>query len=202
MISPTQNTPKRGIINSLFHFLFGNSNSAEEIKAIKNNMAIKEQNQDILNSQIQETFNFINLTYTETDSSRLLLISLQKDILQINSTVHHLSKELKSLFHDRNFFVIKFQFRSCLATLCNGINSVKIDILSILDQVSIISSQKLKPVLLYPLDLKSLLTKLETQLVSHPRLALPQWNCANIWYMYKFMKLWSFMMSDTLYVIL
>ena len=82
-----------------------------------------------------------------------------------------------------------FQLRSHLATLCNGINLVKIDILSIMDQVSIISSQKLKLELLNHLDLKSLLTKLETLLVSHSRLALPQWNVENIWYMYKFMKL-------------
>ena len=98
--------------------------------------------------------------------------------------------------------LIMFQLRSHLATLSNGINSVRIDILSILNQVSVISSQKLKPALLNTLDLKSLLTRLEDQLMSHARLALPQWNGENIWYMYKFMKLQSFMMSDTLYVIL
>ena len=82
-----------------------------------------------------------------------------------------------------------FQLRSHLATLCNGINSVKIDIISILNQVLVISSQKCKPALLNPLDLKSLLTKLETQLVPHPRLALPQWDSESIQYMYKLMKL-------------
>ena len=34
---------KRGIIYSLFNFLFGNSNSAKETNAIKNNMAILEE---------------------------------------------------------------------------------------------------------------------------------------------------------------
>ena len=176
-------------------------NRAKEIEAVRNNMAILKETQDILSSQIQKTFNFINWTCAETDTNRLLLTSLQKDTLQINSHIHCLSKELTTLFHVRNFFVIIFQLRSCLATLCNGINSVKIDILSILDQVSVISSQKLKLVLLNPFDLKSLLTKLETQLVLYPWLALLQWNSENIWYMYKFMKLWFSMMSDTLYVI-
>ena len=69
-----------------------------------------------------------------------------------------------------------FLWISYLATLCNGINSVKVDILSILNQVLVISSQKLKPALLNPSDLKSLLTKLTTQLVSHSRLSLPQWE--------------------------
>ena len=92
----------------------------------------------------------------ETYTYRPLLKSLQKDIFQINSTDHCLSKELKLCFHDRHFFVIMFQLRSHLATLCNGINSVKIDVLSILDQVSVFSSQKLKLALLVPLDLKSL----------------------------------------------
>ena len=114
----------RGIIHSLFNFLFGDPNSAKEINAIKNNMAIPEENQDTLSSQTQKTFYFVNLTYMETDTNQLLLKSLKKDILQINSTAHHLSKELKAFFHNRNFFIIKFQLRSHLATLCNGINSV------------------------------------------------------------------------------
>ena len=67
-----------------------------------------------------------------------------------------------------------FQLRSHLATLQSKINSVRIDILSILNHVSVISSQKLKPALLNPSDLKLLVTKLENQLVSHPRLALLQ----------------------------
>ena len=94
-----------------------------------------------------------------------------------------------------------FQLRSQLVILCNGIHSLKIDILSILNHVLVISSQNRTPALLNSLDLISLLIKLETQLVSHPRLALPEWNSENIWYMYKFMKLQSFMMSDTLYVV-
>ena len=100
---------KRGIIHSLFNFLFENSNSAKEINAIKNNMAILKENQDILSSQIQKTFNFINLTYAETDTNRLLLRSLQKDILQINSTVHCLSKKLKV------HLVIEISLLSCFS---------------------------------------------------------------------------------------
>ena len=42
----------------------------------------------------------------ETDTNRLLK-SLQKDILQINSTVHLVSKELMSLFHEKNVSVEK-----------------------------------------------------------------------------------------------
>ena len=42
------------------------------------------------------------------------------------------------------------QLRSHLATLQNGINSVRIEVLSLLDQVLVISSQNLKPTLLNP----------------------------------------------------
>ena len=61
---------------------------------------------------------------------------------------------------------------------------------------------KITSTLLNPLDLISLLNKLEVQLVSHSRLVLPGWNGKNFWYMYKFMKLGSFMMSNTLYIVL
>ena len=46
---------KRGIIHSLFNFLFCNPNSSADIESIKNNMAILEENQDVLSSQIFET---------------------------------------------------------------------------------------------------------------------------------------------------
>ena len=62
-------------------------------------------------------FNFVNLTYEESNTNRLHLISLQKDIVQINSTAHLLSKELKALTLDKNFFVIMFQLRSHLGLL-------------------------------------------------------------------------------------
>ena len=44
-------------------------------------MAMLEQKQDSLNSQVQKTLHFINLTYAETKTNRLLLKSLQTDIL-------------------------------------------------------------------------------------------------------------------------
>ena len=113
----------------------------------------------------------------------------KKDIVQVNITAHHLSKELKALIYNRNFFIFMFQLRCHLATLHNRIHSLKIDILPILNQISVINSQKLTPALSNSLDLTSLLIKLGTTLVSHPRLALPAWYSDNIWYMYKFMKL-------------
>ena len=57
---------KRGIIHSLFNFLFGDPNSSVEINTINNNMVILQESQDILSSQIQKKFNFVNLTYMET----------------------------------------------------------------------------------------------------------------------------------------
>ena len=68
--------------------------------------------------------------------------------------------------------------------------------MSNLKQVSVISSQRLTSTLLNPLELIPLLVKLDTQLVSHPRLALPNWNGENMWYMHKLMKLQSFMMLN------
>ena len=69
-------------------------------------MEILKGNQDTLSNQIKQTFNFVNLTYTESNTNILLLNSLQKDIVQINTTVHHLSKEHTALILDRNFFII------------------------------------------------------------------------------------------------
>ena len=58
-----------------------------------------------------------------------------------------------------------------------------------LTYTSLLTSFSNSPALLNPLDLMSLFTKLETKLVSHPRLTLPAWHGENIWHMYKIMKL-------------
>ena len=68
----------------------------------------------------------------------------------------------------------------------------------------VISLQKLKPALLNLLDLKSLLTKLEAQLVSHPRLALTPmgwWKHLVCVQVHETLIIHN-MMSDTLYVVL
>ena len=83
---------KCGIIHSLFNFIFGTTSSTEEINVNKNNMEILKGNQDTLSNQIKQTFNFVNLTYAKAITNRLLLSSLQKDIIQVNTIVHHLSK--------------------------------------------------------------------------------------------------------------
>ena len=113
-IQSKQVATKCGIIHSLLNFLFGTSSSSEEINAMKNNMEILKGNQDTLSNQIKQTSNFVNLTYAESNLNRLLLSSLKKDIVHINSTVHHLSKELKAPILDRNSFVIMLQLRSHL----------------------------------------------------------------------------------------
>ena len=156
------------IIHSLFNFLCGTTSTAEEINAIKNNMKILKGKQDTLSNEIKQTFCFVNITYAESNTNRLLLSSLQKDIVQINTTFHHLSKELKALILDRYFFIIMFQLSNHLVTLWGGLNSLRTSILSIINQISVISAEKLTPALLSPLDLTSLLLKLETKLVSHP----------------------------------
>ena len=105
-----------------------------------NDIAISKENQDILSSQIQDIFNFLNLTYMETDTNRLFLWSLHRDILQINSIVHHLSKELKALFHDRNLFIIMFQLRHHLSHSLQWNKFSSNRYLLILNQVLVISS--------------------------------------------------------------
>ena len=65
---------KRGIMHSLFNFLFGDPNSLADINSVK--ISDFSRNQDILSGQIQKTYNFVNLNYAETNTYRLLLRSL------------------------------------------------------------------------------------------------------------------------------
>ena len=159
--------------------------------------------QDTLSSQIEDTFNFVNLTYVETNTDRLFFSSLQQDIVQINSTVHHLWKEVKVPILDRNFFIILFQLRSHLVTLHNGLNPLRINV-SFFNNKSSLRDQftGTNHIPIKPHDLTSLPTKLEVKLISYPQLPLPVWYSENIWYMYKFMKLQLFIVSNTLYTVL
>ena len=140
----------------LFNFLFGTTSSTEEITAIKNSMEILKGNQDTLSNQLKQTFIIVNLTYAETNTNRLLLKSLQKDIVQVNTPVYCFSKELKVLIYDRNFLSL-CPVEKSLSDSPQWIHSLKVDILSILNQISVIGSQRLTPALLNPLDLTNYL---------------------------------------------
>ena len=102
-------------------------------------MAILKENQDILSSQIQKTFKFVNLTCTETDTNRLILRSVQKDILQIKCYYTLPIKRTKSTFPWQKFLYYHVSVEKPFSYPFNGINSVKIDILTILNQISVIS---------------------------------------------------------------
>ena len=123
------------------------------------------------------------------NTNRLFFSSLQKDIVQINTTVHCLSKEPKALFLHRNFFHHHVSIEVPPSNYLDWIkfpqNKYPINNKSNFNH----KLSKLTPALLSILDLTSLFTKLESKLVSHPRLALPACHGENIWYMYRFMKL-------------
>ena len=50
---------KRGIINSLLYFLFYNPDGSPDIEATNSNMAILQENQDVVSNQIWKTFIFL-----------------------------------------------------------------------------------------------------------------------------------------------
>ena len=104
-------------------------------------------------------------------------------------------KRMKALFH---YVLIKKPFSNTLKWNKSSQSRHSINFkLGFSHQVT-----KLIPALLNLSDPQLLLTKLENQLVSHPLLALPQWEGEDLWYMYMFMKLQSFMLSGTLYIVL
>ena len=145
-------------MHSLINFLFRYPNSLAEVNAVNNYMAILEENQDVLSDEMQKTFNFVNLTYAETNTNQLLLKSLQKDTLQVKQ---HSSLPIKGTESTFPQWIFLYQFVTITKCFSNTLKWNKFSQSRypiILNKFSVISSQTLTLTLLNPPDLKLLLT--------------------------------------------
>ena len=94
------------------------------------------------------------------------------------------------------------QVRTRLATMRDGMDNLRIDLMKIHEYMLSLATHKVTPLLIPPADLRSILTDVETKLRANPKLALPVTEKADIWSYYQFLKINAFVHRDMLIVVL
>ena len=124
-------------------------------------------------------------------------------LIQLNNSMNSVSEGIKALEFSKNFILAMLQLRNRLATMCDGIETLKEDLKRIHEyMMSLTTHNKVTPNLFPPTDLRDLLEDVKARLVANPKLALPVDKNANIWSYYQFLKIDSFVHCDMLIVVL
>ena len=154
----------------------------------------------LYNFQIQEQYEFINLSIVETaENCKLLRKLLQLKLLQLNMSFITLSREPYCLTYDKNSILTMLQLCEKMSMLEYGISQIQFNIQNVYGSISTLSTSSINPTQINHLDLYYLLYDIKEQWRPHPRLDLlvKYW----IWYL-KFLKIQTLTFMDTLSVIL
>ena len=134
----------------------------------------------------------------QISQNRAVINMLSRDLIQLNS----MNSVSGGLEFSKNFLLAMLQLRNKLATMCDGIETLKEDLKRIYEYMTSLTTDKVTPNLIPPTDLTDILEDVKTRLVANPKLALPVDKNANIWSYYQFLKTDSFVHHDMLIVVL
>ena len=112
--------------------------------------------------------------------------------------MNSVSEGIKALEISNNFIMAMLQLRNRLATMHDGIETLKEDLKGIYEYMMSLTTHKITPNLIPPTDLRDILENVKARLVANPKLALPVHKNANIWFCYQFLKIDSFVHRDML----
>ena len=192
---------KRSVLGSIWHFLFGSSDT-ETLNVLKDNVGILQENQGLLHEQTNELYHFINLTRIEVATNRKLMKNMAERLLHLNHSLTRVSQEVSRSTHDRNFMFNLIQIKDQITALRTGIDRVNSDIRDINLYLCSISTEKISPDTIKPPELRAILLQMQNDLAGHPRLTLPSDPRTEIWSYYKFLNIKAFVLDNILFIML
>lgn len=193
---------KRGFLLGVFDFLFGGNSNSATIEQIKQNLAILEQNQGILADGLEDQLKLINNQNVQISQNRIVVNSLNRELIQLNNSLNGLAESMKVLTFSRNFILAMLQTRHQLDTLRDGLHNLQSDLNRINDYMHGLTTHKVTPNLIPPTDLRQILDEAKDQLKANPKLMLPDSQGIAIWKYYQFLKINAFVYDDIIIIIL
>ena len=144
----------------------------------------------------------INESNNQISKNHTVLNSLNRDLIQLDHSMRMVTEGLKALEFSKNFLLAMLQVRNRLATMQDGMDNLRIDLVKIHEYMLSLATHKVTPNLIPPADLRSILYDVEIKLKANPKLALPVVEKADIWSYYQFLKINAFVHRDMLIIVL
>ena len=99
----------------------------------------------------------INESNVQISRNRAVLNMLNRELLQLNHSMAFVTEGLKALEFSKNFLLAMLQVRNRLATMQDGMDNFRIDLLRIHEYMTSLTTHKVTPNLIPPADLWSIL---------------------------------------------
>ena len=179
---------------------WGTYTNMKNIKKIKENIKVLQDQNILQERQILELTHFLNLTMNQVREHRNILYDIDNRLLYINKTLmtHIKATKLTLTYHE----IVAVEARIVLARLNNGITGLQENVDKIYEYLRTMASHEVNPLVLPPESLRKVLKSIQEEMRQNPRLALPYDPDQDIWSYYSVMRVSPIIMDDFLLLIL
>ena len=199
---PIPQRTKRGLVHSLFDFVFGSSVDSQTLDQLKDNIAVLAENQDSITSELDSQAQILNNTRNAISLNRDIMIQMDQNIRSLNGTVRSLVST--SRFLHRSLYEISesTHLGTHLTLILTRVNRVNQMLHQLTHCIRTLADHTLDPAIITPSELQSILTDLATNLQNHPELQLPIDPAADVNGYYALTRVDSLIFNQAIYLIL
>ena len=178
---------------------WGIFSNARSISKIKDNLQILQKQNQLQDKQIKQLAKYLNLTMHQVDQHSEMLYEMDTKMLILNNTLQHLMWTFDAIRYEAS---ILHYFQTRIYRVHTSLYALRGDTDSLFEYMRILASQELKPTIIPPDILKTILHKIENDIKSNARLKLCEDPDTNIWSYYGTVKLTPIVLQDYLMLIL
>ena len=176
--------------------IFSNSRN---IKKLKKNIFILQQQNKIQTFQIRLLAKYLNLMMTHVNRHEQMLYELDNKLLIINITLQDLLIAVSYMKYETDLLD---QMQNRLNWMYSSIHGLRFDTDSLYEFMRALASEQLNPLIIPPDILWNILQKVQNDIKTNARLKLPDDPVKNIWSYYGTTKLTPIVLENYLILIL
>ena len=178
---------------------WGVFSNSRNIKKIKENLFILQQQNKIQTFQICLLAKYLNLTLTHVNQHETMLYELDNKLLIINKTLQDLLIAVSYMKYETD---LVDQMQNRMNRMYSSIHGLQFDTDSLYEFMRALTSEQLNPMIIPPDILRDILQEVQNDIQTNARLKLPDDPVTKIWSYYGTTKLTPVVLEDYLMLIL
>ena len=192
-----KNRRKRDVLG--FFLGWGVYSNYRNIKKLKKNIHILQQQNLLQDAQIHELADYLNLTATHVRRNQQKLYELDLQLLEVHRDIELLTETIKNQIY---FLIVLQDLRTCITRLTTGLISLRENVERIYEYLRVMATHAVNPLILPPESLRNVLTIAKETMATNPRLVLPHDPNNEIWEYYQIMKVTPLVYENWLTIVL
>ena len=173
--------------------------NAKNIKKIKENIEILQEQNILQEKEIMELAHYLNLTATHVQLQDKLIEKIQTKLARVNFNLITMHIRIDFHIHVSNLLQ---DITSAVNRLLIGFISIRNNVEKIYEYMRVMSTHKVHPALIPPQPLRDLLVYVRDKMRENPKLELPYDPDEEIWEYYEIMKITPVIVKDLMVILL